>query len=155
MSAAPSPCHRAMRLISWNVAGRLRRIDAQVAALAGWSPDLIALQEVTTATLDGFRRALPDIGLTYIAHSLELTRLQGRRYGQVVASRWPLLPLQGKSFEFPFPERVLSVQVEAPRGPIEIHTAHVVPGSPRVEEDRDARPAPGCAGMRHAARGKS
>ncbi|MFL5850423.1 MAG: hypothetical protein ACJ76R_15950 [Solirubrobacteraceae bacterium] len=37
-----------MRLVSWNVAGRVRRLDEQAAAIAGEAPDLVAHR-------DGFR----------------------------------------------------------------------------------------------------
>ena len=52
-----------------------------------------------------------------------------RRYGLLVASRFPIEPLPPSAFDVPWPERVLSAHVISPRGPIELHTTHVPPGS--------------------------
>lgn len=52
----------------------------------------------------------------------------GRRYGQVLASRWPLDPLPLTEFDIPWAERVLSAVIETPGGAIEVHTAHIPAG---------------------------
>jgi endonuclease/exonuclease/phosphatase family metal-dependent hydrolase len=117
-----------VRLISWNVEHRISSLGEQVAALLDRGPDIVALQEVTVATAPKLRELLAGAGLAHAADSTSLASTHGRRYGQLVASLWPLRPLPPVSAS-PFPERVLSVTVDAPFGEAEIHVAHVVPGS--------------------------
>jgi len=52
-----------MRLVSWNVAGRVRRLDEQAAAIAGEAPDLVVLQEVSRTTLPRWRAAIADLAI--------------------------------------------------------------------------------------------
>jgi endonuclease/exonuclease/phosphatase family metal-dependent hydrolase len=46
-----------------------------------------------------------------------------RGYGVLIASRWPLRLIS--QIPAPWPETLLSVAVSSPRGPIEVHSAHV------------------------------
>jgi len=122
-----------LRLISWNVAGRVGCVDEQVAAIADHSSDLVALQEVTLKTLSRLLEGLWGSGLVYSTDSFSLARdteiLTGpRRYWQLIASRWPLAALPPVQFPVPWPERVLSVEVQSPWGPVEVHTTHIPPG---------------------------
>ena len=122
-----------MRLISWNVAGRVKRLSEQVKALAQREPDLVALQEVTAKTRLLLREEVQRLGLTHVADSFTLARdrfsLTGpRRYGQLIASRWPLYPLPLEDFKVPWQERVLSVVIDSRWGPVEMHTTGVPPG---------------------------
>jgi exonuclease III len=52
-----------------------------------------------------------------------------RRYGQLIASRFPLRPLAPDEFNIPWPERVLSAAVSTVTGELELHTTHIPPGS--------------------------
>jgi endonuclease/exonuclease/phosphatase family metal-dependent hydrolase len=84
-----------MKLLSWNLAGRLRRIPPQVEMLASRTPDLVALQEVTQPGRLLLRTLLAKGGLIHQADSFELapcpTILTGpRRYGLLIASRFPI-----------------------------------------------------------------
>lgn len=54
-----------MNLISWNLAGRLRRIPQQVEMLASRGPDLVALQEVRRPGLSRLRTLLRSSGLIH------------------------------------------------------------------------------------------
>lgn len=123
-----------LRLISWNVNNRVGRLDEQAAAISAHHPDLVALQEVTARTAPLWRAALAAHGLPHGADSFQLAprpdRLAGpRRYGELVASRWPLAALPPEGFAIPWPERVLSATVASPWGAVEVHTTHVPPGS--------------------------
>ena len=123
----------AIRLISWNVNARVRRLPEQVAALGTRAPDIVALQEVTRTTVAALAAGLARVGLP---HALDTIRpapapeiLRGpRRYGVLLASRWPLRALPTDSLALPWPERVLSALVASPAGPIEAHTTYVPPG---------------------------
>ena len=75
-----------MRLISWNVNGRVKQVDEQVKALAKIKSDVIALQEVTPKTAPIFRAAFQREGYPYITDSFQRVEdksiLVGpRRYG--------------------------------------------------------------------------
>ncbi len=54
-----------MKLLSWNLAGRLRHIPQQVEVLARRTPDLVALQEVTQPGVSLLRILLADYGLIH------------------------------------------------------------------------------------------
>jgi exonuclease III len=84
-----------MRLISWNVNGRVRVINEQITALKRQRCDIVALQETTKTTIPIFREGLQGIGLRYVVDSFQSvadkTKLVGpRRYGEIIASHWPL-----------------------------------------------------------------
>jgi exonuclease III len=122
-----------MRLISWNVNGRVAGLSDQSQALHQRYPDIIALQEVLPTTAARWRAQLAHRGLPYSVDSFtlqsgppELTRR--RQYGQVLASHWPLRPLPPTAFPVPWPERVLSAMLESPWGTIEVHTTGIPPG---------------------------
>lgn len=122
-----------MRLLSWNVARRLKRWDERIAALEQLHPDVLALQEVTPKNALSFRRDLPGLGLEHVIDSFELAPdpalLKGpRRYGELIASRWPLTALDPSEFDVPWPERILSARLHAPAGDVEMHTTYVPPG---------------------------
>lgn len=130
-----------MRLISWNVNWRNRKVERlrqQVETLAEHAPDVVALQEITTATAPVFRVLLEGISLTHFqtSHVLDehrpfhpaplptptpTTRI-------VIASRWPFRTLPPSQFDIPWPHCVLSVVLNSPWGEIEVHSAHVPNG---------------------------
>ncbi|HEV3002443.1 MAG TPA: endonuclease/exonuclease/phosphatase family protein [Solirubrobacteraceae bacterium] len=108
-----------MRLVSWNVAGRLARQPEQAAAVLAMAPDVVALQEVTVNSLPLWREALAAAGLEHTLSPLDDGPLpKPRRLAVLTASRTPLrrLPLGG----LPWPERALSVEV----GGIELLNVH-------------------------------
>jgi exonuclease III len=122
-----------MKLVSWNVAGRVNRWSERLVAIAELSPDILALQEVTVGNISAYRRDLPSLGLEHILDSFELAfdpgLLKGpRRYGELIASRYPLTALEPWAGDLPWPERVLSALVHAPSGDVELHATHVPPG---------------------------
>jgi exonuclease III len=122
-----------MKLISWNLAGRLRRIPQQVEMLASREPGLVALQEVRRPGLSRLRALLRDGGLIHQVDSFELAPdpalLTGpRRYGLLIASRFPLCAWEPGRFDVPWPERILSVDIEMPWGLLAMHTTHIPPG---------------------------
>jgi endonuclease/exonuclease/phosphatase family metal-dependent hydrolase len=97
-----------VNVISWNLAGRLRHIPQQVEMLTSREPDLVALQEVRWPGLSRLRTLLADRGLIHQADSFELapcpTILTGpRRYGLLIASRFPIHPWEPGRFDVPWP----------------------------------------------------
>ena len=118
-----------MRLISWNVAGRVKRCEQQVSLISGRKPDIIALQEITQNSFSLFENLLKEVGCEYIIESAQLAYDSGRRYGELIASRFPIEKLPSSEFIIPYPERVLSANINTSWGLIELHTTHIPPGS--------------------------
>ncbi|MEZ4495151.1 MAG: endonuclease/exonuclease/phosphatase family protein [Dehalococcoidia bacterium] len=124
-----------MRLITWNVNGRTKRLEDQLRAIRFRRADLVALQEITPTTLARWGEGLADIGLPHVIDSFALRtdryRQKGkhRRLGQIIAARWPIRPLDPTDIEIPWTEKVLSGITRSPWGPIEIHNAHIPPGA--------------------------
>ena len=111
----------ALKLISWNVAGRTKDLADQVAALARQEPDLVCLQEVRPSTRGRFAATLSADGL---GHAADSSRFRNdRRLFNLTVSRWPFVELA--AIGAPFPERVLSLVVDTPDGPLELHNAHI------------------------------
>lgn len=117
-----------LRLISWNIAGRTG-IDEQVAALAERQPDVVALQEVRPSVVEDFRAALRHMGLPYWADTTDLAKRHKRKYGVLIASRWPLNTLPAQTFRLPQSERVCSGRINTPWGMLELHTVHIPNGA--------------------------
>ena len=125
-----------MRLISWNVAraGPVR-IPYQVAALAARAPDIVALQEVRINRVAEYGRALQDAGLPHIFDGFDGATgpfTGSRAAGVLVASRWPgtAAPELRAACHLPWPERLLSLAIDAPCGPLILHTVYVPIGFP-------------------------
>jgi endonuclease/exonuclease/phosphatase family metal-dependent hydrolase len=122
-----------MKALSWNLAGRLRCIPQQIEMLVSREPDLVALQEVRRPGLPLLRKLLRDSGLIHQVDSFELAPcpalLTGpRRYGLLIASRFPMCSWEPGHFDVPWPERMLSADIETPWGSVEVHTTHIPPG---------------------------
>ena len=118
-----------MRVITWNVARRSSRLAEQAAALAGREPDVVALQEVTDATLPLWRAVLERIGLPHVRASLDsadpcpragVAASHRRAAGSSAALRGPSATLP-----VPWVETAVAALVDAGVGPVEIHCLHV------------------------------
>jgi hypothetical protein len=94
---------------------------------------LVALQEVRRPRLLQLRTLLANDELIHQADSFELAScppplLTGPcRNGLLIASRFPICPWEPGRFNVPWPERMLSVDIETPCGPLEMHTTHIPP----------------------------
>src|SRR5690349_9036669 len=97
----------AMRLVTWNVAGRVTRHAEQAAALAEAGADVVCLQEVTARTLPMWRDALAGQGLEHTVTPLDTYTPPGRRrLGVLTAAREPLRELEAPG-GLPWRERVV------------------------------------------------
>jgi exonuclease III len=100
-----------MRLVSWNVAGRIRRQPEQASVVLSMEPDVVALQEVTVNSLPLWRAALAAAGLVHSVTPLDdAIPPRPRRLAVLTASRTPLVRLD--LGELPWPERALCVAVD-------------------------------------------
>lgn len=105
-----------MKLVSWNINGRVAKASAQCDALASRQPDIVALQEVTTRTYPVLCSGLRSYGLPFITDSFGLApsaaELTGpRRYGLLIASRFPIGAVPEVRFNVPWLERILAATI--------------------------------------------
>jgi exodeoxyribonuclease-3 len=109
-----------MRLITWNVAGRVGRQPEQAAAIAGVNADVVCLQEVTVRTAPLWVAALAQAGFTAVETALDglPPKPTKRRLAVLTAARSPLERLL--SPDVPWPERVLCCVV----GGVEVINLH-------------------------------
>ena len=109
-----------MRLVSWNVAGRIQRQPEQAAAVAAVVPDVVCLQEVTVNSLPLWRASLAEMGLEHSVTPLDVARPpKPRRLAVLTASREPLDQLDAPP-DLPWPERAVTADV----GGMEIVNVH-------------------------------
>lgn len=123
-----------LRVLTWNVAGRVRSVDAQAAALATHPADVVLLQEVRSTATAAWTDALGRLGHPYVLASLPAGPPDvdaARRLGVVVAARAPLDPIEPPPL--PWPERHLAALLTIPGGPVELHAVHA-PVSARSEQ---------------------
>lgn len=97
-------------LVSWNVAGRLRRQPVQAGRVTALSPDIVCLQEVITGAVQSWTEHLTAAGLRDVRVA-EVTAPAGRDRPllTVVASRWEQEPVAVA--DVPWPERVLATHL--------------------------------------------
>jgi exonuclease III len=110
-----------VRLITWNVAGRVARQPEQAELIARAEADLVALQEVTPRTLPLWREALAEAGFAACPSALDDAPPAAgrRRLGVLTAARAPLRRLAVPP-GVPWPERVLCCAL----GDVEVINVH-------------------------------
>ena len=114
-------------VLSWNVAGRVRSVPAQVTALADQPADLIALQEVRVTSIGAWHTALRELGYEHVLTTLDthdpLVKLEpDRRLGVLLASKDPVEPLPRP--DVPWPERLLLARASVGGQEVEICNLH-------------------------------
>ncbi|MCC5822343.1 MAG: endonuclease/exonuclease/phosphatase family protein [Phycisphaerales bacterium] len=117
--------------MTWNVNVRTRRQVEQAERVGFFSPDVVCLQEVNRSTVEGWRDWFKQVGYHVLDSVGGVHGKDGnkrRRYGVLVASRWPVTS-GDKALPVPWPERTLTCAVDAPTGPLEVHTVHLPAGS--------------------------
>jgi exonuclease III len=108
-----------MRVLTWNVAGRVGRLPEQAAAVAAAGADVVALQEVTRRTEAAWRDALARAGYAHVASAVDLAPPERKRpLGVLTAAREPL-ELRPPP-DVPWPERVLVTR----HGEVELVNLH-------------------------------
>ncbi|MFL5864207.1 MAG: endonuclease/exonuclease/phosphatase family protein [Solirubrobacteraceae bacterium] len=100
-------------LVCWNLAGRVSRQAEQADRIAGLSPDLVCLQEVTARTTGPWAERLREAGLGEVrvadVHAAVAAR-RDRPLLALVASRSAQEPVAVDGL--PWPERVVATRVE-------------------------------------------
>lgn len=100
-----------MTLLSWNVAGRVRRQAEQAELIARLAPDLVCLQEIRRTTAHAWTAALSESGWSHVALAAGDAPAgdADRRLAVLTAARQPLneRDIDG---DLPWPERVLATE---------------------------------------------
>lgn len=107
-----------MRLLTWNVAGRVRRRPEQAHAVLGVEADVVALQEVTPTTVGAWTQDLREAGYDVLTTAAGPRPEGRRRLGLIMASRLGLsaVPPVG----VPWPERVMATRT----GGLRVYNMH-------------------------------
>ena len=117
-----------MQVATWNVHFRDAAVLDYLAQVA--VPDVVTLQEVTFKQEDAFRERLAGMGLKEVYYSgrLDAERI---RYGNIIASRWPLdaVELRYPPKQLPWPQALAQVSVTVGGRSIVVITAHMPNGS--------------------------
>ncbi len=102
-----------MKLLSWNVAGRVRRQPEQAELIAQLAPHVVCLQEIRPTTAHAWTSALQHAGYPHIAiaRSNAPAGDADRRLSVLTAARSPLTET-GIEHELPWPERVLVTEMD-------------------------------------------
>ena len=131
-----------MNLLSWNVAGRQRgALAAQLEKVLGQQADVVALQEITAKTYAPWVEGLVGAGYSLVS-SIDLLAIPypepiKRKNFNLVATRGRIAPLPGLTWpdaeeaRVAFPEKYVAALVECDGLQVEVHNAHLPPGSSR------------------------
>jgi exonuclease III len=110
----------AIHLLTWNVAGRLSRLDEQADRVLGHDADVVCLQEVIPNALERWTSRLTDAGYAVAASRVEPGAARVHRLGVLVAGRHPLTPALAP-LQVPWPERLLAADAHPPGWPGPLH----------------------------------
>ena len=109
------------KLISWNIAGRVKARNAQLEWIASEHADVLALQEIARAS--DLQQRLFAISFKYFSSTKPR---DGRNKLVAIASRKPLRRIW--PFDVPYPERAISCLILLGRKEAELHCVHVPHG---------------------------
>lgn len=107
-------------MISWNIAGRVRRLNEQAERLAEVDADVVCLQELTRTTLAPWRERLFAAGYSAVEHPHVLPH-PARIRQLYVLSACRQSARQVPVANVPWPERVLALELQ---GGIEVVNVH-------------------------------
>ena len=110
-----------LELVSWNVAGRVRRLDEQIEQIAGLQADAVCLQELTASTLPVWRERLLDTGYATVEHP-HVSTAGERTRPLFVLSAWREVARQVPVAGVPWPERVLALMLDDGTELVNVHS---------------------------------
>ena len=121
------------KIVSWNTAKRLKRIDNQIECILKLKADVVALQEIIPSTEKIFKECLKSL-YPYQVSSFELTEdvsilIKKRSFGELLLSKFPISPQDPQLVNVPWTERILSAKLNLGHISILVHTTHIPPGS--------------------------
>jgi exonuclease III len=111
------------RVLTWNVAGRVKEVQRQIDVVIAEPWDVVCLQEITPTTRDRWAAALEDEGMHAAASDWPVEPVGSRRLAVMIASR---APIDGQVAvpDLPWPERHLAVRTQVDGVDAEVHTLH-------------------------------
>lgn len=113
-----------MVIVSWNVAGRVTRLEEQAERLLGIGADAICLQEITRSTLPRWQQLLKDAGYPGVEHG-DLDSGRSRPLAVMTACREAIQPVAIDAV--PWPERALAFRMSDGTEIVNVHS----PTSPK------------------------
>lgn len=114
-----------VKVLTWNVAGRLTRLDEQADRVLAHDAGVVCLQEVIPSALARWSERLRDAGCAVTATAVEPDAPRVHRLGVLVASRHPIT-FRRPPAAVPWPERLLAADAQ-PAGwpqPLRVVTLH-------------------------------
>lgn len=114
-----------MLIVTWNLAGRVKRLGEQSTLALALGADVLCLQELTSSTLGPWRERLQSAGYRTISSTANGER--ARPLHVLTAARVPLEEVQLRGV--PWPERVLAVRLQDGCEVVNVHS----PTSPKPE----------------------
>ncbi len=115
-----------MLIASWNLAGRVARLEDQATLLLGLEADVLCLQELTPTTLPRWRELLTAAGYHAVS-APEPPAGSSRRLSVLSAARAPLTQIEIPGL--PWPERVLATRLSDGSELVNVHS----PTSPKPD----------------------
>ena len=119
-----------MKLISWNIAGRVSTVDDQIDYLLNGEFDIICLQEVIAKTEEIISENFKDNGYSVITSSIGKHREnQGKhKYNLLIISK-DQIKIELPKYKIKWREKYLRGIVDCGQSKIEVTTLHIPPGS--------------------------
>jgi endonuclease/exonuclease/phosphatase family metal-dependent hydrolase len=117
------------QIVTWNVNFRRASVLEALTKLHR-VPDILTLQEVSVEQSEAFRERLLEMGLEYVFYSGRADGLE-KCYGNIIASRWTVGPVDGGTTpaSFPWPQLVAHVVIKVGGSPVNVITAHIPNGA--------------------------
>ena len=109
-----------LNVLTWNVAGRLSRLDEQADRILDARPDVLCLQEVIPNALGRWTVRLEAAGYAVAASEVAPGAPRVHRLGVLIASHHPMAVARAP-VGAPWPERLLTVDVQPPDWPVALH----------------------------------
>ncbi len=100
----------ALGVLTWNVAGRLSRLDEQADRVLGHDRDVVCLQEIIPSALPRWREHLVAGGYEVVAADVAPDAPRVNRLGVLIGARHPIAAV-GRPAAVPWPERLLAAEV--------------------------------------------
>jgi exonuclease III len=107
-------------LVSWNVAGRMRRVQEQAERVLALEPDLVCLQELTAPSAGAWRELLDAAGFAVELAPLPRVRESSRPLAVLTAVRGHSRAVPVR--DVPWAERVISVRLASGLEVVNVHS---------------------------------
>ncbi len=111
------------RVLTWNVAGRVKGSGPQIELVTAFGADVVCLQEITPTSRDAWVTGLRDAGYDVKVSPFLVDPQGSRRLTTLIAARDELQPGPDVA-DLPWPERHLAVRTAIDGTLTEVHTLH-------------------------------